>query len=299
MSGEVLAERLGVSRVAVAKHVGTLRGSGYVIEAAPGSGYRFRSAPDTPLPDEVTPLLDSTFWLDLRGGGSTGSTSDDARSLAAKGAPEGTVVLASRQTAGRGRLGRSWESPDGGVYFSAVLRPQVAPVAVSSLALAVALGVARGLESLGFEPRLKWPNDILLATGKVAGILLEMSAEADRVDRVIVGVGLNVRPPASGSFPGAAYLADDATEVRVAPVTAAVLDGIAEAYEAWREHGFSEVRDEYARRSALDGSDVSVRDLQGTVRAHGTVVGVDSEGRLLVEAAGGVSAVSSGEVTLR
>ena len=298
LSGEVLAERLGVSRVAVAKHVRTLRDLGYAIDAVPGSGYRFRSAPNAPLPDEIARLLDSPMWTRLEGGATTGSTNDDARALAARGSPEGTVVLASRQTAGRGRLGRSWDSPDGGLYFSAILRPQVSPAVVSSLALALALGVARGLEALGFEPRLKWPNDVLLADGKVAGILLEMTAEADRVDRVIAGVGLNVQRPRTGAFEGATYLADHVAGVRLAPTAAAVLDGIAEAYGVWRERGFTGLHDEYSLRSALEGSQVSVRDLRGTVRTRGTVVGVDSEGRLLVQTGDEVTAVSSGEVTL-
>lgn len=299
LSGEALAARLRVSRVAVAKHVNGLRDAGYAIEGVPGRGYRLLATPDAPLPDEVAPFLGSRMWVRLEGGGTTGSTNDDARSLAARGAPEGTVVLASRQTAGRGRLGRSWESPDGGVYLSIVLRPQVAPVAVSSLALAIALGVARGLETLGFETRLKWPNDVLLAGGKIAGILLEIAAETDCVDRVVAGVGLNVRRPKAGAVEEAAYLSDIDPEVRVAPVTASVLDGIAEVYAVWRERSFAALRDEYARRSALDGSSVSVRDLRGTVRAQGMVVGVDSEGHLLVDGDDGLTAVSAGEVTLR
>ena len=299
VSGEALAVRLGVSRVAVGKHVGALREAGYTIEALPGVGYRLVAVPDAPLPDEVARLLGSTLWVDLRGGGETGSTNDDARALGAKGAPEGTVVLASRQSAGRGRLGRTWESPEGGVYLSAVLRPQVAPVAVASLALAVALGVVRGLETLGAEPRLKWPNDVLLGDGKVAGVLLEMTAETDRVDRVIVGVGINARRPPAGVVAGAAYLTDAGVDASFASITAAVLDGIADAYVAWSTGGFTVLREQYAARSAMDGSIVAVRDLQGSVRAQGEVVGVDDEGRLLVDGGGSVTAVSSGEVTLR
>ena len=299
VSGEALAGKLGVSRVAVGKHVAALRQAGYSIEAVPGTGYRLLATPDAPLPDEVAPLLSSAFWVDLRGGGVTGSTNDDARALAAGGAPEGTVVLASRQTSGRGRLGRDWESPEGGVYLSAVLRPAVTPAAVSSLALAVALGAAHGLETLGFAPCLKWPNDVLLGEDKVAGILLEMTAETDRVDRVVAGVGLNVRRPARHAFEGAAYLSDGEPGVRAPAVAAAVLDGIAAVYASWCADGFAALRDPYAARFALAGRAVSVRDLQGTVRAQGVAVGVDDGGRLLVEERGQVTAVTAGEVTLR
>ena len=134
-------------------------------------------------------LLRSGLWTDLSGGGETGSTNDDARALARAGAEQGTVVLASRQIAGRGRLGRTWESPEGGAYLSAVLRPAVSPSDVSSLALVIALGVAEALEGLGLTPSVKWPNDVLVDGAKLAGVLLEMAAEADRVDWVVVGVG--------------------------------------------------------------------------------------------------------------
>jgi BirA family biotin operon repressor/biotin-[acetyl-CoA-carboxylase] ligase len=232
VSGEEMADDLGVSRVAVAKHVASLRKAGYDIEAVVGEGYRLLAVPDAPLPAEVSLWLASELWGRLEGGGETGSTNDDARALAREGAAEGTVVLASRQTLGRGRLGRTWESPEGGAYFSAVMRPQVAPSRVASLALAVALGVSRGLESLGVASEVKWPNDVFAAGGKMAGVLLEMTAEADRVDWVVVGIGVNVRAPES-RVPGAAYL-DDIYDVPVARAVAAILDGVASAYADWR-----------------------------------------------------------------
>ncbi|MDR3687160.1 MAG: biotin--[acetyl-CoA-carboxylase] ligase [Coriobacteriia bacterium] len=301
ISGEALAGQLGVSRVAIGKHVAALREAGYEIEAVLGSGYQLLSAPDLPLPSEVEPLLRSQIWAELSGGGETGSTNDDARALARAGAPEGSVVLAARQSAGRGRLGRTWISPDGGAYLSVVLRPAVAPVEAASLGLAVALGVVRGLETLGARPLLKWPNDVLLGDGKLAGILLEMSAESDAVDWVIAGVGLNVRPPADAPrTPGAAYLSDVAEHVGLARAMAAELDGIAEAYEQWRSVGFPAMRGEYEARFALTGRQVRVRDLAGTVRAAGEVTGVDEGGRLLVRAqSGAVTPVVAGEVTLR
>ena len=301
LSGETLATRLGVSRVAISKHVSALRDAGYAITASPGSGYRLIGAPDLALPAEVWPLVRSGFWTALSGGGETGSTNDDARALAGAGAPEGSAVLASRQLAGRGRLGRSWESPDGGVYLSVVLRPSMAPAEVASLALAVSLGVVRGLERLGAAPRLKWPNDVLLGEGKLAGVLLEMSAESDSVDWVVAGVGLNARRPSNGQAPpAAAYLEDAVPGVRLATAAAAELDGIAEAYAEWRDGGFAALRHAYEQRFAWSGRQVRVSDLLGNVRAQGSVLGVDDDGRLLVEGEDGrTQAVVAGEVTLR
>jgi len=307
VSGEALARRLGVSRVAVGKHVAALRAAGYDIGACPGTGYLLRATPDAPLPAEVVPLLRTDgpaagFWVRLEGGDETGSTNDDARGLARAGAPEGTVVLASRQRSGRGRLGRQWSSPSGGAYLSAIVRPNVVPADVASLALAAGVGIARGLASLGVcDARLKWPNDVLLAEGKLAGVLLEMAAETDRVEWVVVGIGLNVRPPADGARAmGAAYLADRVPGVLVAPTVAAVLDGLADAYLQWRDGGFSALRAEYEAALTLTGQPVGVRDVAGRLLAEGTVRGVDGEGRLLLTGADGSElAVASGEVTLR
>lgn len=299
LSGELLAGRLGISRVAVSKHVARLRASGYEIQAVPGTGYRLIASPDAPVPSEVEPLLQSTLWTRLEGGGVTGSTNDDARELARAGATQGSVVLASGQTSGKGRLGRTWESPGGGAYFSAILRPDVSPTDVASLALAVALGVARGLETLGATPRLKWPNDVLLGEGKLAGVLLEMAAESDRVEWVVAGVGLNIRPVEGRRIAGASYLADEVRGVRVASAVAAILDGVADTYAQWLNGGFAVLLQAYVDRFTLSGAEVCVRDIHGAVRAEGIVCGVDSLGRLLVTGAEGTSAVSAGEVTLR
>lgn len=315
VSGEAVASELGVSRVAVSKHVSALRDAGYEIASAPGSGYRFVSAPDLPLPAEVEPLLRLSLWTSFEGGGATESTNDDARAAARNGVLEGAVFLASSQSAGRGRMGREWVSPPGGVYLSVVLRPRVAPAEVSSLTLAVALGVAMGLERLGIRPKLKWPNDLLLNGGKLAGLLHEMSVESDVVEWVVAGVGVNVRRPAAGSSggggvarPADGVLATDAAyaeeaagrALTLAEVAAAELDGIAGAYAAWRAGGFSALRAEYEARFALAGEQVAVRDAMGVVRASGEVLGVDDEGHLLVRGSDGVvHAVLAGEVTLR
>lgn len=300
VSGETIAAGLGVSRAAVAKHVASLRASGFEIEANAGEGYRLVAVPEAPVPEEVAAHVASRFWVRFEGGGITGSTNDDCKRLAVAGAPEGTVVLASAQTGGRGRLGRSWASPEGGTYLSALLRPPVGPMDAAPIALVVALGIAQGFESLGVRPRLKWPNDVLLGDGKLAGVLLEMSAESDRVDWVVAGCGVNVRPPEAGaSVEGAAYLVK-AVEVPVTPARAAslALDGIADAYGVFVESGFGALGAEYEARSALTGRAVVVHDAEGRELASGDVSGVDDSGRLLVGTAGGPVAIAAGEVTL-
>lgn len=298
ISGETVAHALGISRVAVSKHVGGLRSLGYEIAAVPGSGYRLVSIPNLALPLEVAPLVTHGLWRSFEGGAETGSTNDDARALARSGAEEGTVVVAARQTGGRGRLGREWESPRGGAYFSAVLRPPIAPSQAGALALVVALGVANGLETLGVRAGLKWPNDMQVNGLKLAGVLLEMVAESESVEWVIAGVGINVIRPDSAAV-GATYVSDLLPQVSAARVAAVALDGMAETYTQWKRDGFESLRTTYMDRLVLMGDPVVVRDLTGSVRASGVVRGVDIDGRLLIENASGTEAVASGEVTLR
>lgn len=299
VSGEAVAARLGVSRVAVAKRVAALRERGYAIEAAPGLGYRLVSAPDLPLPAEVAPLLRSPLWVSFGGGGVTVSTNDDAKALARAGEAEGTVVLAAEQSAGRGRLGRAWASPAGGVYVSGILRPALAPAEVAPLPLVAGVGLLRGFASLGARVALKWPNDVTTPDGKLAGILVEMSAEAERVEWVVVGCGVNVhRPPDSRD--GASYLAETVSPPpRLATVAAAALDGLADAYAAFLAGGFAALRAEYEAACETIGRDVTVRDASGAERASGRVAGVDENGRLVVEGSEGPVVVAAGEVTLR
>lgn len=299
VSGELLATALGISRVAIRKHMEALRESGYEIDARAGEGYRLLSSPDAPLPLEVAPLLRAPFAARLEGGRVTASTNNDARALALEGAPEGTVVLAAQQTAGRGRLGREWTSPPGGVYASIVLRPTVETPEAVVLPLVVGLGVARGLDSLGARTLVKWPNDLLGADGrKVAGVLLEGLSEGWLISWIIAGIGVNVRTaPDSASSTCVDELAG--RRVPLAVVAAAVLDGVAGTYRSWQGEGFAPLREEYQARSFLAGKPVRVSDAMGGVVAEGTVVGIDAQGRLLIETQGGTVPVAAGDVTLR
>jgi len=283
----------------VRKHVAALREQGYEIEARAGEGYRLVSRPDAPIPLEVRPLLHESMYADLEGGRVTGSTNDDARTLAVEGAPEGTVVLASQQASGRGRLGRAWESPVGGVYASIVLRPEVETPEAIVLPLVVGLGVARGLESLGVSPLLKWPNDVLAADGrKIAGVLLEGLSEGWRIAWVVAGIGVNVTavPPGQGAV-GLDELAGE--HLPLARVAAAVLDAVARAYQDWKANGFAPSSTEYERRAWLAGREVTVRDAASRVIAAGPVRGIDAQGRLLVDTGEKVVPVAAGDVTLR
>jgi BirA family biotin operon repressor/biotin-[acetyl-CoA-carboxylase] ligase len=170
LSGEMLSERLGVSRVTIWKHVRTLRNDGYSIDASP-AGYR---------------LLSCHYFREI------GSTMDAARELARKGAAEGTIVIAETQTRGRGRLSREWLSPRGGIYLTLILRPRISPAYAPRINLMASIAVASTIRKLfGLRAELKWPNDVQIGGKKVCGILAEMNAEMDVVNFVNIGTNVN------------------------------------------------------------------------------------------------------------
>jgi BirA family biotin operon repressor/biotin-[acetyl-CoA-carboxylase] ligase len=186
LSGETLSRQLGISRVSIWKHIRGLKEDGYLIEASPG-GYRLVSSPDLLLPYEFPDLEQKIHYFR-----EIGSTMDAARELAKKGAEEGTIVIAEVQTRGRGRLSREWLSPEGGIYFTLILRPRISPAYAPRINLMASVAVAATIRKLfGLDAKLRWPNDVLIESKKVCGVLAEMDAEMDVVNFVNVGTGVN------------------------------------------------------------------------------------------------------------
>jgi BirA family biotin operon repressor/biotin-[acetyl-CoA-carboxylase] ligase len=303
LSGEVLAERLGVTRAAVFKHVEGLRARGYRITSHRTYGYRLMSTPDRLDATELGRHLTGT-WRRIEWYPEVDSTQRVARELAHEGAAEGTVVIAEAQTAGRGRLGRRWHSPpDANLYCSILLRPTLPPGVVPQLALVAGLGVAEAIGSLGLRPALKWPNDVLLHGRKAVGILTEMEAELERVRFVILGIGVNVNTRAA-DFPP--YLRDTATSLALAagrPIdrlafTATMLASLERLYGRFLAAGFGSLRAEWEARDVLHGERVTATAAGTDVT--GRVVGLDDDGALRVAVRGGeVRRIVAGEVTLR
>lgn len=305
VSGQELAAKLGLSRTAVWKHVEILRREGYVIEARAKAGYRLLSAPDRLYPEELAPVL-----AGLRLGRfvsyheRVGSTMEVARGLAENGAEEGTVVLAETQEAGRGRLGRVWTSPYGlGLWFSLILRPRLLPAHVAKVTLLAAVAMARAVEEVaGVHPGIKWPNDLYLGGRKVCGILTELKGQADAVEYLILGVGINVNQR-EDDFP--VELRPVATSLHLAAgrrverarLLALFLREFEQRYFAWQESSWEGWLAEWRARSITLGRRVRVSFL--TEVFCGLAVALDGEGSLIVEADNGERrAFRAGDVTL-
>ncbi|MFN2425311.1 MAG: biotin--[acetyl-CoA-carboxylase] ligase [Candidatus Binatia bacterium] len=299
VSGSDLASRLGISRAAVWKHISALKHGGYEIEGARARGYRLVAPPSA--------LTESA--IRSRGAGSrigrrivvldvTRSTNGDAMALGRDGEPEGTVVIAEEQTAGRGRLGRQWESSRGvNLYMSMLLRPLIEPWRAPQLSLVAGIAVAETVREEGIDAWIKWPNDVVVLMGesagpaegslkKLAGILTEIEAEADRVAFVVVGIGVNLNADAAHFSP---ELDGKATSVLLerghatdrAAFAARLLARFEECYDAWSSGGFAAVAPRWRALSVLDGRRVTVAAPGETF--EGVCAGIDDDGVLLVD----------------
>lgn len=220
-----------------------------------------------------------------------GSTNDEAARLADGGAPEGTVVWARQQQGGRGRRGRSWASPPGNLYSSTILRPECPAARAAELGFVAALAVG-DLVPRSRAIRLKWPNDVLVDGGKIAGILLESAIAQDgRVEHVVAGIGVNVAfapQLAEMRYPGASL--GGSVEAALEGLTRALATRLAQ----WRREGFGVIREGWLAQAGPLGAEVDVRLGEGLVR--GRFAGLDHEGALLLDTADGPRKIVSGEL---
>ena len=306
VSGATLAKDLGVSRAAIWSRIEELRKAGYDIEASPHHGYQLRSSPDRLHADDLLARLGPgrTIGRDVQVFQETASTNDVVEKLARDDVREGIVVFAESQTRGRGRLGRQWISPSGkGLWFSVLLRPQLPPAAATQLTVVSAVAVARGIERhTGLKPDIKWPNDIVFGTRKVAGILLELGAELDHIRHVVLGIGIDVNLT-SEEMPE--DLQSIATSLRIeggrtfdrADLAATVLSELDTAYARLRRGDFHEICDEWMRRCSTLGQRVTIRMADRVI--IGRAESLNEDGALLVRTDHGrLEHIIGGDVSL-
>ena len=304
VSGGALSAELSLSRTAVWKAVEQLRAEGFVIESAPKKGYRLLSGGDA-LTESVVRAYLRRRDLDLRVYKSISSTNTVLKQLAESGEAEGTVLLAEEQTAGRGRMSRSFFSPPrSGLYMSLLLRPHMSAQLSTRITACAAVAVAEAIEELtGCRAEIKWVNDVLVDGKKVCGILTEGSidCESGLMHYAIVGIGINIRPP-EGDFPaelrqiaGALPAAPDGEDLRCR-LAAAVLDRLMDLYEQLPEGDCYEA---YKSRSCLIGRQINILPLEGEP-VPATAIDVEPDFSLRVRLADGTeTCLSSGEVSVR
>ena len=290
LSGEEISRSLHISRAAIWKYMDQLREAGYEIEAFPHRGYRLLSSPDLLLASQVQYGLGTQkFGAEVRHFESTLSTMDEAFRLGLEGSPEGTVVVAESQTKGRGRMGRNWSSPRSkGIYFSLILRPALPPSQAPMLTLDAAVALSEAIEKVcpQVKARIKWPNDILVGKKKLCGILTELRAETDRVQFVVIGVGVNVNNTSSQLLPEATSLRAETTAVcdRVR-LFQEILRQMEKRYAAYLKNGSAGVVADWKARSATLGC--KVRFLERGESVVGVAEDLADDGGLWVRLADG------------
>jgi BirA family biotin operon repressor/biotin-[acetyl-CoA-carboxylase] ligase len=305
LSGEEISEKLGVSRAAVWKAVERLRRDGAAVEARPGCGYRLQGASDALTAREIGRYLraprENLVCL-----GEVDSTNSYCKRIATEGAPDGTVVVADCQIAGRGRLGRSFQSPAGqGIYLSVLWRPALPPEKLLPLTALGAVAVCRAVEKVtGIRPGIKWTNDVVYGGRKLCGILTEMAMEGESglVSYVVMGIGVNVHQTAAdfdGEVAQVASSLDTAMQNRVSrpKLAAALMEELDTLHEVAlpRPTLFLE---EYRKSCVTLGKTVTLMHLgkKETVYARD----VDPQYGLIVDYADGrEETVRSGEVSVR
>ena len=305
LSGQQLCSRFQVSRAAGWKVMEQLKDEGYEIQAVRNKGYRLVGSPDVLSREDLESRI-STRWAGRHVVyfPQTDSTNLQAKAAGEAGSPHGSLFVTDRQSAGRGRRGRAWESPEGeNIYMTLLLRPEFPPERASMLTLVMALAVAEGIETVcGGEVGIKWPNDLVLKGKKICGILTEMSAEVDYIHYVVIGVGINVNQE---TFPE--EIRETATSLRLetgkkvirGELITEILKRFEENYEIFAgTRDLSGLQEAYSRRLVNRDREVKVLDPAGAYEAH--ALGIDERGELIVRTREGETRkVFAGEVSVR
>ncbi|MFZ0641117.1 MAG: biotin--[acetyl-CoA-carboxylase] ligase [Candidatus Acidiferrales bacterium] len=303
ISGPSIAKEIGVKRQTVWRWIETLRASGVNVKGHPRSGYHIERVPDVLAPQLLLRHLRGTpFAKRILHFFQTESTNDVAMRLGETGEPHGAVVVAERQTAGRGRAGHSWISEKSvGIYVTILLRPAISPMQSPALTLVAGLAARDAIvEETGLSPDIRWPNDVILNGKKVCGILTEMQAELDRIHFAAVGIGINVN---QSKMP--AELAGIATSLRIETgrvhsrleLLARLLRRLDHYYNQFVAEGTGPIVRRFAEVSSY-GQGKRVRIMNGKESFVGTTAGLEPSGILRVQRDDGrIEAIISGTVS--
>ncbi len=295
VSGEEIGSIFGISRAAVWKNISALKSKGYNIESVSNRGYRLIDNIDVLSKDDIK--YDNVFYKE-----EIGSTNDEGKRQAANGCKDKLLVICDNQTAGKGRLGRSWVGEkNAGIYMSFVLMPDILPYKTPQLTLITGVAAMKAINNVtGLKTKIKWPNDIIINGKKLAGILAEMNAEMEKVNYIVVGIGINVNVKSFND-----ELKDKATSIYIetgkkfkrSDIINEFINQFIKYYNEFCQKGFSVFKNEYNENCANVG--MSVKTLGGKEQITGIAKGVNSDGELVIENENGVFNILGGEVSLR
>lgn len=301
VSGEEISKQFNVTRSSIWKHIKSLKDQGYEIEGVSRKGYKLISSPDKVLPFEITENLNTKIIAQkILHFDEIDSTNIKAKSLANNNEDDGTLIISEKQIGGHGRFTRPWSSPEGGLWFSLILRPHIEPIYSSKITQVAAAAIITTLKQYNIDALIKWPNDIYINGKKICGILTEMKCDMDRVDYVIPGIGINVNIP---SFPeelsnkASSLLIEAETIFDRAKLLAEILNNFEILYlELINNHNFKPSLDICRNNSFIINKQAYWVTTAGKQKV--TCVGIDDEGALIVKLENGEKkSVISGEIT--
>lgn len=306
LSGQDLSDVLKISRVAVWKHIKKIRELGYKIESRQKIGYRLESNTDMLLPWEITSgLKTKIFGKQVYYFDSIDSTQNQAMKIASDKANNGTVIIAEKQTSGKGRLGRKWISPKGGIWLSIILQPKFDISVITLFPIASALALSNAIEkTLGIKSELKWPNDITIKGKKVAGMLVDASLESNKIENLILGVGINFNVDIkqieknlkdTPNFYGIASLSEQNKTVKSILLVQSFLMELEHMYNLLNDGDTKKIIRDWTRRSSTIGQNIELSTEDGKIR--GKAIKIDEDGALVILENKKNRRITSGDIT--
>jgi len=305
LSGQDLSDVLKISRVAVWKHIKKIQELGYTVESKQKLGYKLTSNSDILFPWEITSELKTkvigqqAYYFD-----SIDSTQNQALKMADDPANNGTVIIAAKQTGGKGRSGRKWISPKGGIWLSIILQPKFDISITTLFPIASALALSNALEkTLKISPELKWPNDLTIKGKKIAGMLVDVSLESNRIENMVLGVGINFDVDTkqiekvlndSPNFYGVASLSEQKKKTKPIQLVQTFLIELEKIYDLLNTKQTKKIISEWTKRSSTIGKNVVLDTRDGKIK--GKALKIDEDGALVVSDNGKINRIIAGDI---
>jgi BirA family transcriptional regulator, biotin operon repressor / biotin---[acetyl-CoA-carboxylase] ligase len=292
LSGQDLSDVLHISRVAVWKHIKKIQALGYTVESKQKEGYKLTKKSDLLLPWEITTELDTkslgqqAYYYD-----SVDSTQNEALKIANESNEEGTIIIAEKQTGGKGRSGRKWISPKGGIWFSIILHPKFDISNITLFPIASSLALSNAIEkTCKITTELKWPNDLTIKGKKLAGMLVDASLESNRIENLVLGVGINFEVNSkeiekilkkTPNFYGVASLSEQKNRIKPIQLIQSFLLELENIYEQLNNNQRKKIISKWTEKSSTIGKKIEIDTHQGKV--EGEAIKIDDDGGLVVK----------------
>ncbi len=305
LSGQDLSDVLRISRVAIWKHIKKIQELGYTVESKQKLGYKLTSNSDALLPWEITSGLKTkkigkkAYYFD-----SIDSTQNQALKMSEDTSNDGTIIIAAKQTGGKGRLGRKWISPKGGIWFSIILHPKFDISITTLFPIASSLALSYAIEkTFKIKPELKWPNDVTIKGKKVAGMLVDVSLESNKIESLVLGVGINFDVDVkqieknlkdTPNFYGVASLGEQKMKIKPKILIQTFLLELEKIYELLNRKQTKSIISNWSKRSSTIGKKVEINTIEGKIK--GDAIKIDDDGALIVSEKNKTSKIIAGDI---